>query len=171
MPPRIQKTPAPEEVTQTDGELIFNALMMWANLVETGNPHISAVDAQQMRKPFKAMSADGMALVMRLRALANGIDITLEGTHRLQYKELEHELRELPMTWYPAILSAVVEAAHAHKTFKPGQIHIFVKGVEDKCLMNQPHYQERHSTEASSPANPPMLKLKRCSKAIPPASG
>ncbi len=164
MPPRIQKTPAPEEVPQTDGELIFNALMMWANLVETGNPHISATDAEQMRKPFKALSADGMALVTRLRALANGVDPT-------EYSALEKKLRELPMTWYPALLAAVVEGAYAKHAFKRGQIYIYVKGIETKCEANNAISPELQPTDPSSPTSQTITRLRRLSKTNPPVSG
>lgn len=54
----------------SDNELKENALNMWANYVETGNPILSATDMQAQRKQPRTLSEDGMRLVLRLRALA-----------------------------------------------------------------------------------------------------
>lgn len=54
----------------SDRELKENALNLWANYVETGNPILSATDMQNQRKPVRALGEDGMRLVLRLRALA-----------------------------------------------------------------------------------------------------
>ena len=43
---------------------------MWANYIETGNPVLTAQDAEKQKKPFKALSSDQMRLVVRLRELA-----------------------------------------------------------------------------------------------------
>lgn len=53
-----------------DKELISFALNQWANIVETGNPILSAKDAERQKKPFKALTEDQMELVLRLRRLA-----------------------------------------------------------------------------------------------------
>jgi hypothetical protein len=53
-----------------DGELIQQALSMWANHIETATIEFSAIDAEAAKKPFKALSLDQMKLVIRLRELA-----------------------------------------------------------------------------------------------------
>lgn len=146
MPPQIRKMFQDEDEPKTDGELVFNALMMYANWIETRDPLLSAVDMSERRKPLRPIGTASTVLVERLRAMANGIDITQDRTN---YSVLERELRELPKTWYPALLAAMTEAAHAHKVFKRGQINVYVKGIEDKCLSTQESCQERPSTEAS----------------------
>lgn len=55
---------------QTDGELISDALNMRANIIETGDPVLSAVDAEASKKPFKALNLGQMKMVIRLRELA-----------------------------------------------------------------------------------------------------
>lgn len=60
---------------RTDDELICNALQMWANHIETGNVVLSATDAKQARKPFKALDAHQMKLVIRLRELAERFNL------------------------------------------------------------------------------------------------
>jgi len=55
---------------ESDGFLIHNALHMWCNYIETGNPVMSAIDAQQAKKPYKAIHVDQMKLIIRLRELA-----------------------------------------------------------------------------------------------------
>lgn len=53
-----------------DSELVFYALGYWANYVETGEITLSAQDAQNAKRPFKALSQDQMVMVLRLRNLA-----------------------------------------------------------------------------------------------------
>lgn len=60
---------------ESDESLIRNALTMWANYIETGNVVLSAKDAQQARKPFKALDHQQMKLVIRLRELAEKHDL------------------------------------------------------------------------------------------------
>lgn len=52
-----------------DGQLIQQALDMWANHVETGDSTLSALEAQEAGKKFNALSLDQMKLVIRLREL------------------------------------------------------------------------------------------------------
>ena len=54
----------------SDGELLQQALNMWANHIETATIELSAVDAEAAKKPFKALSLEQMKLVIRLRDLA-----------------------------------------------------------------------------------------------------
>lgn len=54
----------------SDQELIEIALNQWANHIETGNIVLSARDAFQAKKPFRALDEDQMELVLRLRRLA-----------------------------------------------------------------------------------------------------
>lgn len=54
----------------TDPELVSNALHLWANYIETGNVNLSATDAKQARRPFKALTTEQMEIVVRLRKLA-----------------------------------------------------------------------------------------------------
>lgn len=66
--------PMPEQ-PESDDSLIRNALHMWANYIETGNIALSAKDAQQANKPFKALDLPQMKLVVRLRELAEKHDL------------------------------------------------------------------------------------------------
>jgi hypothetical protein len=54
-----------------DSELLFYALHNWANYVETGEVTMSAKDAQNAKHPFNALSREQMAMVLRLRDLAD----------------------------------------------------------------------------------------------------
>ncbi len=51
-------------------ELMAYTLNCFANHIETGNIEMSAIEAQNMRKPFKALNQLQMKLVVRLRDLA-----------------------------------------------------------------------------------------------------
>jgi hypothetical protein len=55
----------------TDKDLRYHALHQWANYIETGIISLSAQDAQNMGKKFKALSVEQMKLVIRLRELAD----------------------------------------------------------------------------------------------------
>lgn len=48
-----------------------------------------------------------------------------------RYDALLKQIEEMPTTWYPAILKAVVETAKAKQVFKPGRISEFVRGIEE----------------------------------------
>ena len=64
---------------ETDGQLIHHALHMRANLIETGNPLFSAIDAQNQNRSrpahellqIKALDINQMKLVIRLRELGD----------------------------------------------------------------------------------------------------
>jgi len=43
---------------------------MKANVIETGNPLLTAQDAAQRKKPFKALDTNQMELVVKIRRLA-----------------------------------------------------------------------------------------------------
>jgi hypothetical protein len=159
-----------KEDQQSDAELIANALNLWANYVESGNVLLSANDAKASNKPFRSLGLDGMTLVQRLRELAEQVQSTYKLAF-MSYSDLELELRGLPMTWYPALLAAMVEAAHAHHAFKPGRIHVYVKGIEDKCLSNQESCPELRTIEASPPTSQTTPRLKRSFRRNPAASG
>lgn len=60
---------------ETDDELIKRALGHWANHIETGNVVLSAQDAARTGERHEALSLDQMKLVIRLRELAEGIEI------------------------------------------------------------------------------------------------
>lgn len=53
-----------------DRELSAYALDMWANNIETGNPGLSAQEAEAQKLPVKALGLDQMRLIIRLRDLA-----------------------------------------------------------------------------------------------------
>ena len=63
-----------DNIHESDERLIRNALQMWANYIETGNLALSALDAQQAKKPFRALDLHQMKLVIRLRELAEKHD-------------------------------------------------------------------------------------------------
>lgn len=48
----------------------------------------------------------------------------------MNYGQLVEELKDLPPTWYPALLAVMVEACKRKNVFKPGMIHEFVKHKE-----------------------------------------
>lgn len=52
--------------------------------------------------------------------------------HFKDYEELDAYLKEMPMTWYPALIKTMIEAAHAKKVFRVGRAHHFVKAIEEK---------------------------------------
>jgi hypothetical protein len=54
-------------------------------------------------------------------------------THRMSkrsYNEIAEEIKDLPMTWYPALIIIAVEAAIAKGVFVPGGVSEFVRKVE-----------------------------------------
>ena len=109
---------------------------MWANWIETDNMILSAEDAFAMGdKRVKRLTEEQKALVSRLRDMAK-ID------RHSNYEEVKAELEHLPLTWYPALLKAMVEACLAKNIFKKGRINVFVKAVEDKCDLNRKTGQE-----------------------------
>lgn len=54
----------------TDGELVAQALTMWANYIETRDVNLCAQDLQNMKKPVKALDEAQMESVLRLRKLS-----------------------------------------------------------------------------------------------------
>lgn len=154
---------------QSDTDLMVNALQMWANYVETRDVNLSANDAHQMRKTVRPLGEDGMELVLRLRKLARTLAETAAASPQTKmaaaqpYGELSNTLSHLPMTWYPALLSAMVEGAYAKNVFKKGQIHIYVKGIEDKCQSNLKTCQGTPVTAHLSPMNPLRRRPKESS--------
>ena len=48
------------------------------------------------------------------------------------YESLRQELSELPMTWYPDLIRAMIEAAIKKKVFLKGGATRFVRDVEKK---------------------------------------
>jgi hypothetical protein len=111
----------------TDVELIARALDMWANWIETGDVSLSGNDANAMRKKVRAVGKDGMKLVLRLRQLAEDTS---------NYEQFKRGLTNAPMSFCPALLKAMVETCYAKHAFRPGQIHHFVKQIEDQCELN-----------------------------------
>lgn len=59
-----------DDALSTPERLIYQALTVWANWIETGEVYLSATDAANCGKPCKPLSADQHALVARLRDLA-----------------------------------------------------------------------------------------------------
>jgi adenylate cyclase class IV len=53
--------------------LISQSLNMWANFIETGEVHISAKDAENMKKPFNALTLEQHEIVAKLRKLSYGV--------------------------------------------------------------------------------------------------
>ena len=49
----------------------------------------------------------------------------------LNYEELRAELGNLPSTWYPDLIKALVEAAYKKKVFNPGGVSTMIKALED----------------------------------------
>lgn len=78
------------------------------------------------------------------------------------YESLRQELSELPMTWYPDLIRAMIEAAIKKKVFLKGGATRFVRDVEKKLwieLSKSPatctastvkRSEERHGTEGRS---------------------
>lgn len=50
----------------------------------------------------------------------------------MQYEKIVKILKNMPMTWYPAILIVCVETAITKGVFKKDMIHVFVKNIEKK---------------------------------------
>lgn len=57
----------------SDNDLIFNALHLYANWIETSNPIISAQDAERSSLPFNALTPEQTTLVGRLRTIADNL--------------------------------------------------------------------------------------------------
>jgi hypothetical protein len=53
-----------------DATLTYMALVGYANWIETGDFCLSALDASNAKKPFKALASNQMRRVLRLRDLA-----------------------------------------------------------------------------------------------------
>lgn len=65
---RMSQKPLPP-LTSEDCEAIWIALSMRKNYIETGNVVLSAADAAEQKKPFKALTVEQMQLVIRLDRL------------------------------------------------------------------------------------------------------
>ena len=50
----------------------------------------------------------------------------------LTYNELRQELKELPMTWYPDLITAMIEASYEKKVFIKGKASTFVRNIEKR---------------------------------------
>lgn len=46
------------------------------------------------------------------------------------YEKVERIVRNLPMTWYPALLLVMVKAAYEKRVFRPGKAGRF---IDDNC--------------------------------------
>ena len=53
-----------------DSTLVYMALVGYANWIETGDFCLSALDAANIGRPFKALNSDQMRRVLRLREIA-----------------------------------------------------------------------------------------------------
>lgn len=53
-----------------------------------------------------------------------------------EYNRIKEEIVNLPVTWYPALIVEMVQAAIQKRVFKPGGITEFVKEIEDRT--NEP---------------------------------
>jgi hypothetical protein len=49
-----------------------------------------------------------------------------------KYFDLEKELSNLPMTWYPALIIHLVETAYQKNVFVPGGATVLVNNLEKK---------------------------------------
>lgn len=50
----------------------------------------------------------------------------------ISYEDLREMLANLPLTWYPDLLSTMVKAARDHQVFRVGRIPQFIKKVLDE---------------------------------------
>lgn len=50
----------------------------------------------------------------------------------MDYEQIVQSLRNLPMTWYPALIVEMIEAAHNKKVFKDGGATSLARSVEKK---------------------------------------
>lgn len=60
----------------------------------------------------------------------------------ISYRDLEQLLRELPATWYPALLVALIEGAYTRNVWRPGKVQQFVANIESRILEKHPNQQE-----------------------------
>lgn len=70
------QTPRSVQMVPMTGQEIadaIDALACQANIIETGNPAMSAQDAEAMGKKFKALDLDQMTKVVRLRQLRHNL--------------------------------------------------------------------------------------------------
>jgi hypothetical protein len=58
-------------MNMTDEQLIAQSLSMWANLIETNDTALSAMDAREAKLPFNALMVEQMKLIIRLRELSD----------------------------------------------------------------------------------------------------
>lgn len=54
------------------------------------------------------------------------------------YEQLRYELKKLPMTWYPDLIRALVEAAYEKNVFVPNHASVFVQLIEAQLTKKQP---------------------------------
>lgn len=85
----------------SDCELRAFALKMWQNLITTGDPHLSASDAESMGKKVKALQAEQMRLFVRLDGLIKQEQTPTEGpTIPFQQRGLTYaEAAEASKAW------------------------------------------------------------------------
>jgi len=59
-------------IDEPDNVLMWWALLMWRNVLQTGDPHLSAVDAknQEQLKKVRQLNSDQQEFVVRLEQLA-----------------------------------------------------------------------------------------------------
>lgn len=50
----------------------------------------------------------------------------------MDYDKIVESVKNMPTTWYPAILATVVRESIKKSTFKQGQVHIFVRKTEEQ---------------------------------------
>jgi len=77
----------------------------------------------------------------------------------MTYNDLAAELKDAPMTWYPALITIAIEAAIAKGVFMPGGVASFVKRIEQLAPV-PPMNQERTArlTLLSSSADTPATQ-------------
>lgn len=80
-----------------------------------------------MGKPFVDEPEKRDAKLQRLQE-AERADESLK--RDLSFAELDRELREVPMTWIPALLATLVRSANRQSVFKDGGLVEFVAGVK-----------------------------------------
>ena len=65
----------------------------------------------------------------------------------VDYETLRSELQDLPMTWYPDLIRAMVQAAYAKKVFKVGGASYFVRNLEKGALFIPQPFTEKIERE------------------------
>jgi hypothetical protein len=76
---------------KTDLQLQASAMNMWANYVETGDVNLSAQDAQNCKKPFRALDHHQMRMVLHFRDLSSRL-LRQDSSAGLSSKQVAHAL-------------------------------------------------------------------------------